>query len=218
MEDTLPPPRHHLNEDQGESLPDLPPATGDNSGEKRRGIFQRKFREEREREKELREKEKEREERLKKERLGTEIENENRMYMKPNGSFVYQTMIEFHRVYSIFYFIVEELIFIYKKQYLHFPQSSFGMEVTSLIFYFLVQLARFYFGTIGNRSETSVFVLFGLIFSVGAVYTYLHFMFLQTYVLKLELITNGIGLVLWAVELVFSLVAFLGISGQESGM
>ncbi len=199
------------------SLNDLPPASNEKLLNNNNERFARRTRAERERD--LQEKEREKEEQLKKEKQNEkETESEYREFMKPNGSFVYQTLIEFHRVYSIFYFIVEELLFIYKKQYFHFPQSSFGMEVTSLIFYFFVQLARLHFGTIGNRSETSVFVLFGLIFSVGAVYTYLHFMFCQTYVLKIELITNGIGIVLWVLELVFSLVAFLAIAGQESGM
>ena len=140
-------------------------------------------------------------------------------FMKPNGSFIFQTLMEFHQVYSIVYFIIEELLFVYKCYYFDFPRNyTAGLEITSLIFYFFIQLGRFYFGSIGNRAESSIFVLFCFVYSVGAVYTYFHFLFIQTFVLKIELITNSIGLGLWALEFAFSIIAFLGIRSKESGI
>ena len=139
-------------------------------------------------------------------------------FMKPNGSFVFQTLMEFHQVYSIVYFIIEELIFIYKCHYFQYQSYAAGFEITGLILYLFVQFGRFYFGSLGNRAEASIFVLFCLIFSLGAVYTYAHYMFLQTYVLRIELLTGSIGLFLWLLEVIFAVIAFLGISGKESGI
>jgi transmembrane protein 216 len=139
-------------------------------------------------------------------------------FMKPNGSSIYQTLLEFHRIYTIVYFIIEELLYIYKCSYFDFPKFAVGTEVTSLIFYFFIQLVRIYFGSMGNRAEASMFVILSIAFSVGAVYTYVHFFCLQTYVLRIELITNGVGMALWLFELIFGLLAFIGISGKESGI
>ena len=139
-------------------------------------------------------------------------------FMKPNGSFVYQTFLEFHRIYAVLYFIIEELLFVYKCHFFDFPEHAAGIEISGLIFYLFIQLRRIYFGSLGNRAEASLFVILSIVYSVGAVYTYVHFFCLQTYVLRLELITNGIGMALWLFELIFGLLAFIGISGKESGI
>ena len=178
------------------------------------------------RQKELEEREKKKEEQIYNKNKAAEEEEKAKEekkvqveFMKPNGSFIFQTLMEFHQVYTIVYFIIEELLFIYKCYYFDFPRAyTAGFEITSLIFYFFVQFGRFYFGSLGNRAETSIFVLFCFIFSFGAGYTYIHFLFWQTFVLKIEIITNSIGIGLWALEAVFGLLAYLGISGKESGI
>ena len=139
-------------------------------------------------------------------------------FMKPNGSSIYQTLLEFHRIYTILYFIIEELLYVYKCHFFHFPPNAAGLEITCLIFYLFVQLARINYGSFGNRTEASKFVILSVAFSVGGIYTYVHFFCLQTYVLRLELITNGVGMVIWLFELIFGLLAFIGISGKESGI
>ena len=139
-------------------------------------------------------------------------------FMKPNGSSIYQTLLEFHRIYAILYFIIEELLFVYKCHFFDFPSNAAGTEITGLIFYFFVQLGRIYFGSMGNRAEASFFVIISIIFSFGILYNYFHFLFLQTYVLRIELITNVVGIVLLLFEIVFGLLAFIGIMSKESGI
>ena len=139
-------------------------------------------------------------------------------FMKPNGSPIYQTLLEFHRIYGVLYFIIEELLFVYKCHFFDFPKVAAGTEITCLIFYLLIQLGRIYFGSMGNRVEASIFVILSIGYSIGVLYTYVHFLLWQTYVLRIELITNGVGLVLWLVEILFGLLAFIGISSKESGI
>ncbi len=139
-------------------------------------------------------------------------------FMRPNGNGFYQTVLEFHRIYTILYFIIEELLFVYKCNYFDFPDYAAGTEITSLIFYLFIQLGRIHFGSLGNRSEASMFIILSIIYSVGAIYTYVEYCFMQTYVLRIELITNGIGAFLWLFEILFGLLAFIGISGKESGI
>ena len=139
-------------------------------------------------------------------------------FMKPGGSSVYQTLLEFHRIYAVIYFIIEELLYIYKCHFFHFPEHAAGTEIACLIFYLFIQLVRIYFGSMGNRAEASKFVILSIGYSAGAVYTYVHFFCLQTYALRIELITNGVGMALWLFELIFGLLAFIGIVGKESGI
>ena len=139
-------------------------------------------------------------------------------FMKPGGSSIYQTLLEFHRIYAVIYFIIEELLFIYKCHYFDFPEHAAGTEIASLIFYLFIQLVRIHFGSMGNRAEASTFVILAIGYSLGAVYTYVHFFSMQTYTLRIELITNGVGMVIWLFELIFGLIAFIGILGKESGI
>ena len=57
-------------------------------------------------------------------------------FMKPNGSYIYQTLLEFHRIYAVVYFIIEELLYIYKCHFFDFPEHAAGLEISCLIFYF----------------------------------------------------------------------------------
>ena len=139
-------------------------------------------------------------------------------FMKPNGSAIYQTLLEFHRIYSILYFIIEELLFIYKCHFFDFPEHAAGLEITCLIFYLFIQLTRIDYGSFGNRSEASLFVLLSFLFGILGGLTYAYFFWLQTYVLRLELLTSGVGIVIFLCEQIFGLKAFLGISGKESGI
>ena len=130
--------------------------------------------------------------------------------MKPNGSSVYQTLLEFHRIYGVLYFIIEELLFVYKCHFFDFPgHSAEGVEITCLIFYLFVHVGRIYFGSLGNRAEASIFVILSIAYSVGSILTYAYFFCLQTYVLRIELITNGVGMALWLFELLFILFILL---------
>ena len=215
-----------IDEDDDEVLPQatnkknddiLPPASKDkliSSGSRFSPERRRKEREEMEKKKEEQIYRKNKmEEEKKKEENNIQVE-----FMKPNGSLIFQTFVEFHQWYTILYFVIEELLLIYKRHYFHFPPYASEFEIVSLIFYLFVQIGRFYFGTMGNRSEASTFIFFCLLLSVGGAYTYIHYMLLQTFVLKIELITNMVGIVLWLFEVVFGALAYLNIGKKESGI
>ena len=138
--------------------------------------------------------------------------------MKPNSHFMFQTMIDFHRLFTLFYFLAEIVLFVYKDNKLHYPPHSISVEIVCLIFFLIVQLVRFYLGALGNRSETSIFVLFCLIFVIVPLYTYVQFLILQTYVLKLEVILNAFGLCITGIETAFCLLSMMAISKQEKTM
>ena len=147
------------------------------------------------------------------------VKNVTVEFMKPNANFIYQNLIEFNRIYSILYFVMEILIFVYKVNTFTYPNSyTSGLEISSLVFYLIVQLGRLYFGELGNREEYSFFIILSLIFSIGAIYTYVHFLVLQTFVVRIELVINGIGMFLWLIELLSSILAVLSVSKQEGGM
>ena len=203
----------------GSSRGGLPPASKDkllDSGHRLKRERRQKEMEEREKKKEEQIYSKNNEEKPKEEDHKVQI-----VYMKPNGSHIFQILMEFHQVYSILYFIIEILVFVYKAFNFKYPDDNhhiITLEIMALVFYLFIQFGRFYFGSLGNRAEASTFVLFCIIFSLGVVYSYIHYLCLQTYVLRIEVITNSVGIGLWGFEVIFGVLAFLGISGKESGI
>lgn len=172
----------------------------------------------------LEEKEKQKEEQIynkNKEEEEEKVEEAKKVqiqFMKPNGSFIFQTLMEFHQVYSIIYFIIEELLMAYKIKYLPIRAYAAGFEIAGLIFYLFIQIGRFYFGALGNRAEAHIFVILCIALSVGVLYNYIHYLRLQTFVLRIEIVTNSVGIVLWILEIAFGMIAFLSISSNESGI
>ena len=137
-------------------------------------------------------------------------------FMKPNGFFVFQTMLEFHYIFTLLYFFANVALFVYKNRYFYYPPNSISTEIAGLIFYFFVQLVRFYLGDLGNRTENSMFLLFNLIFALGPIYTYVQFLCLQTYCLRIDIIINSVGLFMVVAEIIPCILSFLAISKQES--
>jgi len=203
----------------GSSKGGLPPTSKDK-------LLNPRFKLKRERrEKEMEEREKKKEDQIYSKNNEDKPKEEDQkvqiVYMKPNGSHIFQILMEFHQVYSILYFIIEILIFIYKAFNFVYPDKNnhiIVLEIIALVFYLFIQFGRFYFGSLGNRAEASTFVLMCIIFSFGIVYSYIHYLCLQTYVLRIEIITNSVGIGLWGFEVIFGILAFLGISGKESGI
>ena len=138
--------------------------------------------------------------------------------MLPSCYLIYQEMIVFHQIYTIVFFIFEFVIFVYKGMYLTFPSNALGVEISCLIFYLIIQLSRFSWGTMGNRTQSANFVLFSVIWSIGALYTYIHFHLLQTFVLRIELVLSIGGIIAWLFEVVFAIVVFMKNSEAEAGI
>ena len=167
----------------GSSRGGLPPASKDkliSSGYRFKRERRQKEIEEREKKKEEQIYSKNNEDKPKEEEKKVQI-----VYMKPNGSHIFQILMEFHQVYTIIYFIIEILVFVYKAFTFKYPDdinSTITLEIMALVFYLFIQFGRFYFGSLGNRAEASIFVLMCVIFSFGIAYSYFHYLFWQTYV------------------------------------
>jgi hypothetical protein len=112
-----------------------------------------------------------------------------------------------------------------------------SVEIASLIIFIFFSVGRFRLGillnkyiiyishfqlitiaTLGNKSETSLYLVFFLIFQIIPLFSYIYFLCLQTYALKIEVIINAIGLFFFAFEIVFCLLAILVLSAHEKAI
>jgi transmembrane protein 216 len=124
----------------------------------------------------------------------------------------------FNEVYTYFYFFAEIFCFIIKGANLLYPPDTMGVELACLVFYLFFCLGRNYIGTIGNKTETSSYLIFFLLFSFVPFFSNCYFMVLQTYSLKIEVILNVIGMIFVSLEYVFCLIAVIVIGRHEKSM
>ncbi|CAG9467446.1 unnamed protein product [Pedinophyceae sp. YPF-701] len=112
-------------------------------------------------------------------------------------------VLYFGQWYSVLFWILSILVFFYKGYNLLFPDERFGIEIACLLIYLLVEPARISMMDRGNKASSWVSMLGGLLLSVILIVYYSYLMFLQTYVLKIDLVLGGAGLGFTALQLVF---------------
>ena len=104
--------------------------------------------------------------------------------------YLFQVVDYFDFYYSVCYFILTFLIYLYKSitssnsiaYELVYPRDVIGMEITLLCFLAMIQFARIYIGSSGNRSESSVSMVWFIFLTIAVVFGQLFFLLWQTYV------------------------------------
>jgi transmembrane protein 216 len=80
-----------------------------------------------------------------------------------------QILFYLNQWYSVFWVLIEILVFIFKGQTLPFASGVLAGEIVLFILLFLVDTFRIYFGTKGNLTERVPNVLISLIISLPCI-------------------------------------------------
>ena len=112
-------------------------------------------------------------------------------------------------LYTIFWFILEILLFIFKYYHLTYAANAFGLEFTLVFILAFNDLLRQFFGIKGNLMLQNGlligFILYGLFCALGFVF----FLILQSYVQRIEILLSGIGLALILIEILLSIITLI---------
>lgn len=151
-----------------------------------------------------------------------EISKERKINKNNHHEFFYssslflQTFLYYNPIFYSFYFIIEIILFIYKLSNLNYPTGAGGIEISILSLFMIVNIVRLYFGWFGNETETSKYVFYcSFILSPFTLYSFFYFMLIQTYVLKIEIIFNSLGVFLNVIEVLIGVFAFVFIRKSE---
>jgi transmembrane protein 216 len=106
---------------------------------------------------------------------------------KPSSSLPLQIVLYIEQVYSWVYFLLEGLLYVFRGQFLAYPTHALNLELAGLFFFGVVQLTRvflgsFQIGTIGNKTERSDILVWGLILLFPSLLGGIFFIRLQVYV------------------------------------
>jgi len=115
----------------------------------------------------------------------------------------------------VFLYVTGVLLF-WKIYQFSFPLGIFFFEVFIYVLLMLVQFARLFLGSRGNKTESSTVTGLFLLVTLATVVGNVYFLRLQTYVLVAETVINIIVLILSAGELLFGIIAAIEFKSLEN--
>ncbi|XP_006875110.1 PREDICTED: transmembrane protein 216 [Chrysochloris asiatica] len=135
--------------------------------------------------------------------------------MAPRGKRLSSTTLEIlfflNGWYYATYFLLELFIFLYKGLLLPYPTANLVLDVVMLLLYLGMEIIRLFFGSKGNLCQRKMPLVISVALTFPSATMASYYLLLQTYVLRLEAIMNGVLLVFCGSELlleVLTLAAF----------
>ncbi|UJR37533.1 hypothetical protein I4U23_030235 [Adineta vaga] len=112
-------------------------------------------------------------------------------------------------VYTIFWFIMEILLFLFKYYNLIYTNFSFGIEISSIFVLCFNDFLRHFFGIKGNLMLNPTLLILFLIYGLFCAIGFVFFLLLQSYTTRTEMLLSGISLMLILIETLLSIITLI---------
>ena len=123
--------------------------------------------------------------------------------------------IYFDRIYTVLVFVFEMIMFILKDTYLVYPSGTIAPEIVGMFFLLILQLVRLHLGSIGNKTEISMYLLYSIFLVIPVGVAYLYYIRFQLYVLWFDFFLCIFGFVFLLLEVIVSIYAVVSIKKNE---
>jgi transmembrane protein 216 len=111
--------------------------------------------------------------------------------------------------YTIFWFILEIILFIFKFYNVSYASNAFGIEMAMIFMLCSNEFLRQFFGIKGNlRLQNSLLIIF-IVYGIVCIIGFVFFLVWQSYVQRVEILLSAIGLTLIAVEILLSIITLI---------
>ncbi|OQR98713.1 hypothetical protein ACHHYP_08270 [Achlya hypogyna] len=121
-----------------------------------------------------------------------------------------EVLLFFNRWFSHVYIAISAVVFVYKAMYLPYPPTgAFTWEVLFLGLYYLIDQVRIFQASKGNKTEQVFPLLTACLLTLPCVVSLSYYISLQTYVLRVDVVLNAIGLVFVGLESIFGPITTL---------
>ncbi|XP_010597424.1 transmembrane protein 216 isoform X3 [Loxodonta africana] len=139
--------------------------------------------------------------------------------MAPRGKRLSSTTLEIlfflNGWYYATYFLLELFIFLYKGLLLPYPTANLVLDVVMLLVYLGIEVIRLFFGTKGNLCQRKMPLGISVALTFPSATMASYYLLLQTYVLRLEAIMNGILLFFCGSELLLEVLTLAALSSMD---
>lgn len=132
---------------------------------------------------------------------------------KGGASFPLQLMLLFSVAFAPVWLIITNSLLIYKITVLPYADYAFGLEFVAPFLFLGVHLMSYKFGTRGNLTESLPILAVALLLMLIATFGSIYYMWLQTYVLRLDLGISATSLGINGLTALLYLVAMRNASG-----
>ena len=123
--------------------------------------------------------------------------------------------IYFDRIYTVLVFVFEMIMFILKDTYLAYPSGTIAPEIVGMFFLLILQLVRLHLGSIGNKTEISMYLLYSIFLVIPVAIAYFYYIEFQLYVLWFDFFLCIFGFVFLLLEVIVSIYAVVSIKKNE---
>ncbi|XP_010631318.1 transmembrane protein 216 isoform X1 [Fukomys damarensis] len=139
--------------------------------------------------------------------------------MAPRGKRLSSTPLEIlfflNGWYYATYFLLELFIFLYKGLSLPYPVANLVLDVVMLLLYLGIEVIRLFFGTKGNLCQRKMPLGISVALTFPSAMMAAYYLLLQTYVLRLEAIMNGILLFFCGSELLLEVLTLAAFASMD---
>ncbi|XP_061059430.1 transmembrane protein 216 isoform X1 [Eubalaena glacialis] len=112
-------------------------------------------------------------------------------------------------------FLLELFVFLYKGLLLPYPTANLVLDVVMLFLYLGIEVIRLFFGTKGNLCQRKMPLGISMALTFPSAMMASYYLLLQTYVLRLEAIMNGILLLFCGSELLLEVLTLAAFSSMD---
>ncbi|CAM4777848.1 unnamed protein product [Rotaria magnacalcarata] len=120
-----------------------------------------------------------------------------------------QILLHVNIHYTILWFILEILLYIFKYYNLPYAMNAFGTEMAIIFMLCLNEYIRQFFGMKGNLRLNNVFLIISILYGFFSIIGFIFFLVLQSYAQRVEIILSSIGLALITVEILLSIITII---------
>ena len=129
-----------------------------------------------------------------------------------------QILLYFNRWFVGLFVVLNIVTFVYKGYYLPYPSRTpgLGIDVMSVFIFAILEGFRIFTASLGNKTEQIGPLLVSILLGIGSVVMNAFFLQWQIYVLRIDVILNGISIALIGLEVVFSIFAVIKFKNSNS--
>lgn len=108
--------------------------------------------------------------------------------------------------YTIFWFILEILLFIFKYYNLPYATNAFGIEMAMIFMLCFNEFIRQFFGIKGNLMLKADHLIISIVYGVFCIIGFIFFLVWQSYIQRVEILLSTISLTLIVIEILLSII------------
>lgn len=112
-------------------------------------------------------------------------------------------------LYTILWFILEIVLFIFKYFHLPYARHAFGLEFSIVFILCCNEFLRQFFGRKGNLMLQTNLLIFFLVYGVFCAIGFVFFLLWQSYIQRVEILLSGISLTLILIEVLLSIIVLI---------